>query len=97
MQILLSFAALMGAALDTQLINVESGRVIVEFMNGKIKFHESFLEEEMKKTGIYIPYDLAPEFDDKEIVYLDDPMFERAFIEVYYPLCIANSLYQWEN
>ena len=80
-----------------KLINAETGSVIVEFLDGKIQFYDRFLETEMKESGIYIPRSKTSDFQDKEIVYLGDPMFEKAFIDVYYPFCIANSLYQWEH
>ena|SRR5262245_6208739 len=80
-----------------RLMNMETGSVVVEFTNGNAQFSDCFLETEMKQTGIYIPNSMQPGFDDKEIVYMGDPMFEKAFREVYYSLCIANSLYQWQN
>jgi hypothetical protein len=89
--------ALPFALFGEKLMNVETGSVIVEFMNGNIQFSDCFLEIEMKQTGIYIPPSKKTQFDGKEIVYMGDPMFEKAFLEVYYPLCIANSLYQWQN
>lgn len=85
------------AAFDTQLINVESGRLVVEFMEGNVQFFDPFMEEEMRETGIYIPPESLADFEDKKVVYLGDPLFEKAFIEIYYPLCIANPLYQWQN
>ena len=80
-----------------QLVNIETGSVVVEFINGQARFNDCFLEIEMKQTGIYVPPAKQPDFDNKAVIYLGDPMFEKAFIDVYYPLCIANSLYQWQN
>ncbi len=79
-----------------KLINTKTGYIVVEFENGKVQFHDRFLETEMKETGIFIPASMTSEFEGKEVVYLGDPLFEKAFVEVYYPLCIANSLYQWQ-
>ncbi len=80
-----------------KLINKKTGFVVVEFKGGKAEFHDRFLEAEMKETGILIPPGLVKQFGNKEVIFYDDPLFEKAFIEVYYPLCIANSLYQWQN
>lgn len=80
-----------------KLINTKTGFVVVEFREGKAQFHDRFLEAEMKETGILIPPLFAHNFEGKEVIYFGDPLFEKAFIEVYYPLCIANSLYQWQN
>ena len=82
---------------NMKLVNTKTNYVVVEFSNGKAKFHDRFLEIEMKETGILIPKNLASQYQGKETIYLDDPLFEKAFIEVYYPLCIANSVYQWQS
>lgn len=94
---ILFFTAISAAVFSEKLVNMETGSVVVEFVNGKVQFTDWFLEIEMKKNGIYIPASIKQDFDGKEIVYMDDPIFERAFIDVYYPLCIANSLYQWQD
>lgn len=80
-----------------KLVNTKTGFVVVEFKQGKAEFHDRFLEAEMKETGIFIPASMAKSFANKEMILLGDPLFEKAFIEVYYPLCIANTVYQWQN
>lgn len=80
-----------------KLINTRTGFVVVEFQNGKIQFNDRFLEKEMKETGILIPPILEEEFAGNKVIFLGDPLFEKAFKEVYYPFCIANSLYQWQD
>jgi len=80
-----------------KLVNTKTGFVVVEFQNGKALFHDRFLEAEMKETGILIPRPHLAEYGNREVIFLGEDLFEKAFIEVYYPLCIANSLYQWEK
>lgn len=80
-----------------KLINTKTGFVVVEFNQGKVEFHDRFLEAEMKETGILIPPPFLKSFEEKEVIYLGDPLFEKAFLEIYYPLCIANTVYQWQN
>ena len=80
-----------------KLVNTKTGYVVVEFSKGKAQFHDRFLEVEMKETGILIPPAMADQFEGKEVIFLGETLFEKAFVEVYYPLCIANSLYQWQN
>ncbi len=80
-----------------KLINTKTGFVVVEFIQGKAAFHDRFLEVEMRETGILIPPAFAKIFEDKEVIFLGDPLFEKAFVEIYYPLCIANTVYQWQN
>ena len=82
---------------DMKLVNTKTGFVVVEFKKGKVQFHDRFLEVEMKETGIFIPPSMTKLYEGKEMVLLGDPLFEKAFVEVYYPLCIANALYQWQS
>lgn len=100
-RILIATAAALTAAFNSgelmKLINTKTGFVVVEFQNGKVQFHDRFLEAEMKETGILIPPIHLKEYDGKEVIYMGDPLFEKAFVEIYYPLCIAHSLYQWEK
>jgi len=72
-------------------INAQTGDVIIEFYHDRILFHEWYLEEEMKTTGILIPHHRIAEFEGKEVVYLNDSIFRKAFFEVYSPLYIMNS------
>lgn len=80
-----------------KLVNTKTGYIVVELIEGKANFHDRFLEAEMKEAGILIPPSMIDSFEGKEVVFLGDPLFEKAFIEVYYPLCIANDLYQWQK
>jgi hypothetical protein len=79
------------------LVNRETGRVVVEFLEDHIQFNDRFLEAEMRETGIYIPSSNRNEFSEKEIIYFGDPLFQKAFVEVYYEYSIANFLYVWQN
>jgi len=80
-----------------KLINTKTGFVVVEFKEGKAEFHDRFLEVEMKETGILIPPIMTKDFENREVIFLGDSLFEKAFVEVYYPLCIVNSIYQWQK
>ena len=98
--LLLSSAAMIAAfnqEAPMKLVNMQTGYVVVEFQRGNAQFHDRFLEAEMKETGILIPPSMSSQFEEKEVIFLGEPLFEKAFVEVYYPLCIAHSLYQWQN
>ncbi len=98
MKHLLIAAALVASSGDfMKLVNTQTGYVVVEFQEGKAKFNDRFLEAEMKETGIFIPPISAKDFGGKEVIYLEDPLFEKAFREIYCPLSIANSIYQWQK
>lgn len=89
--------AFMNQGESMKLINTRTAFVVVEFQEGKVHFNDRFLETEMRESGILIPPILKDEFEGKEVIYLNDPLFEKAFKEVYYPFCIAHSLYQWQE
>ena len=96
MKILLALA-IITTGFTEKLVNEETGFVVVEFLDGKAEFHDPFLETEMRQVGIYIPPSKVHRFGEKEIVYLNDQLFKKAFTEIYYPLSIANSMYQWQD
>lgn len=81
---------------EMKLVNTKTGFIVVEIKGGKAEFYDRFLEVEMKENGILIPPGMAKDFDGEKVIFLGDPLFEKAFIEIYYPLCIANQLYQWQ-
>ena len=80
-----------------QLVNLESGFVVVEFVGDKTVIHDRFLFEEMQKSGIVIPNYLQPKFGGKKRVRFDQQEFQRAFKEVYYEFCINHKVYRWER
>lgn len=79
-----------------KLVNIKTGFVVVEFKQGKVEFFDRFLEEELQDRGILIPSSMANQFDGMRVVFPSDSLFEKAFVEVYFPLSIANSNYQWQ-
>lgn len=93
----LTAAAAFAKGEPMKLVNTKTGFVVVAFNEGKAAFFDRFLEVEMKETGILIPPAMADQFEGKEVIFLGEPLFEKAFVEVYYPLCIANSVYQWQK
>ena len=80
-----------------KLVKTRTGFVIVEFKNGTPLFYDRFLEAEMKERGIAIPVSRQNEFNGKDTIYIGDPLFQQAFAEIYVPLTIASSNYQWEH
>ncbi|HSX11293.1 MAG TPA: hypothetical protein VLF94_06245 [Chlamydiales bacterium] len=92
---LLPFAAIHGA--DMKLVHAPTGYVVVEFkQDGQIIFNDRYLKAEMEEQGILIPPAMRAKFDNKKTVFLDDPLFPRAFVEVYCPLCIADPAFTWK-
>lgn len=80
-----------------KLVNKKTGFVVVEFNDEKIQFNDRFLQAELTELGIDIPPAFRKSFNGKKKILIDDPLFQKAFIEVYYPLTIANSDYSWEK
>jgi hypothetical protein len=80
-----------------KLIHSKTKFVVVEFQNDKVIFHDRFLEKEMKLRGIAIPPALRDQYEQKAFVKLQDPLFQKAFQEIYYPIYLAPREHVWEN
>jgi len=80
-----------------KLINTKTGFVVVEFKDGKPLFHDRFLKIEMKEEGIFVPPYLRDQFEGKEVILEDDPLFQKAFEKIYYPNNLNPDLYKWED
>lgn len=91
------FAAMKFEENPMKLVNIRTGFVVVEFKDGSPLFHDRFLEAEMKERGVVIPKDKKSDFNGQDTVFPGDPLFLRAFAEIYVPLAIASSLYQWQQ
>ena len=79
-----------------KLVKKETGQTIVEFKDHKAIFHSKFLEKVLSNEGILIPPVLRHEFDGKEIIFIDDPLFEQAFVQIYCRFNLDSS-YEWKN
>lgn len=71
--------------------------MVVEFQDDQVVFHDRFLEAEMKNHGVTIPPAMRDLFHGKSVVQMNDKDFPRAFKEVYYPLSIDTSVYEWDE
>lgn len=80
-----------------KLVNKDTKGVVVEFTDSKIIFHDRFLEAEMSENGITVPTALQKEYGNKEIVFVEDSEFLKAFKEIYYPSSMNPNVFQWED
>jgi hypothetical protein len=80
-----------------RLVNLKTNQVIAEFEGTITKIHNKFLEKEMEEMGIAIPPGLRTFFGGKDVVYLQDSLFQKAFKEVYSLKAIEQSLARWEE
>ena len=78
-----------------KLIDTKTDFVLIEFKNGHPKFHHGLLEAILKDWGVSIPSNLQEHFEGKRTIFLDDPLFEKAFVEVYCLFHLRNPIYQW--
>ena len=99
-----TFLALFGVLLGTahgedvlRLVNTKTNSVIVSFYENHAEIHHPILAKELEHSGIFIPPYLREMFEGKTTIFLEEPLFQKAFAEVYYPLVIANPDYQWKN
>lgn len=82
-----------------QLVDKNTGKVIIEFKDEAVIFHSPFLEAQFEERGIPIPPALQPSFEGKQEIFLGELLFQKAFVEVYLPFYLAgaNSPYEWKK
>lgn len=80
-----------------KLINKETQCIVVEFTDTKTVFHDRFLEAEIAENGITIPPALQEEYEGKEVIFVEDPQFLKAFKEIYYPLGMNPKVFEWKD
>jgi len=75
---------------EMKFINAKTGKVIIEFQSSETLVHDPILRAEFEREGITIPPAFADEYSGKKTIYLSDEEFEKAFVEIYYPLTVKN-------
>lgn len=78
-----------------KLVDIETGDIMIEFIEGRVQFLHWFLERVLTNKGIFIPPYLQSEFRNKKAIFPDDPLFQKAFIEVYCKFSLTDPSYQW--
>ncbi len=78
-----------------KLVNIKSGKPLVEFKESETIFYNKYLEREMKRMGISIPHGMRALFEGKDHILLGDPHFQEAFKEVYYLTTVDHELFKW--
>jgi hypothetical protein len=73
------------------LIHPDSNEVVVKIEKNDVKIINNFLFKGLKVNGISIPGALRDSFEGKKVIYIEDPLFAKAFIEVYYPNCLKEA------
>lgn len=102
MKNVLFIAGMMAAATNGEpmkLVDPKTDRVIIEFKDNTVKFHSPFLEKILRDEGVPIPPGMRSLFNGKEIVFVDDPLFEQAFIKVFWPFYMDSvyATYEWRD
>ncbi|MBM3197732.1 MAG: hypothetical protein FJZ58_00560 [Chlamydiae bacterium] len=80
-----------------KLVAINPYEVIAEFIEDRVVIHRPLLQKEMEKIGIAVPSYKRESFAGKAIVKLDDPLFAKAFQEVFFALKMNTALYRWEK
>ena len=78
-----------------RLIDTKTGYVIIEFEENHVRFLNWFLEKELTNEGIFVPPFLSEEFEGKKAIFPNDPLFEKAFVEIYCRFSLTDPSYQW--
>lgn len=82
-----------------KLVDPKTDHAIIEFKDNTVKFYSAFLEKILRQEGISIPPGMRSSFNGKEVIFIDDPLFEKAFIEVFWPFHMdsAYASYEWRD
>jgi hypothetical protein len=95
--LLFTFSTVLAKGKNMKLIYKNTNQVIIEFINNKPVFHDKFLEKEMNHDGIIIPPAMAKNFKDKKVVFPNDDLFQKAFSEIFIPMSMNNSDFEWKK
>ena len=82
---------------EMKLIHKTTRFVVAEMDNKSIIIKDPFLEKELKLKGIKIPPVLQNQFEGKTVVKMGDPLFPKAFKEIYLKLNMGESAYEWKE
>ena len=80
-----------------RLVNIHTHRSIVAFEDKATRIFNKFLEREMKSMGIPIPPGMRGLYEGRDVVYLGDREFQRAFKEIYYITSMDSRIFKWQD
>jgi len=80
-----------------KLIHKTTGFVVAQEQGQSLQINDPFLEKELKLKGIAIPAPLRAQFDGKAVVRVGDPLFAKAFREVYLRINMGEGSYEWKD
>lgn len=80
-----------------KLVHKSSGFVVAEKQGRTVSIKDPFLAKELKLKGISIPVPLRDKFEGKAVVRMGDPLFSKAFEEVYLRLNMEGNSYEWKE
>ncbi len=95
---IVSLFVYLSSGAKSKLVNNNNGFVVIEFYNsGKIEIYDPVLRERFDQEGIFIPIEDRDAFNEKERIFLSDPLFKKAFTDHYRKQCFSDSAYTWMN
>lgn len=77
-----------------------NNRLIAIDQDDKIEIVDKEFQRTLGQSGISIPVFKRPSFEGRKVIYLDNTdsnLFRRAFLEVYYPMCLSKKTFIWEE
>lgn len=80
-----------------QLIHKTSKKPLIEFLKEQVLFYNPILEKMLRIQGIAIPLQLQEKYQQKAFVKLGDPLFQKAFCEIYCPQYFGSKEYEWKS
>lgn len=80
-----------------KLIHKTTGFVVAHEQGQSLKINDPFLAKELNLKGIAIPSPLRANYDGKSVIRMDDPLFAKAFREVYLKINMGEASYEWKD
>ena len=80
-----------------QLIHKKTGFVVAEENRTALAIKDPFLLKDLQISGISIPSALRGQYEGKANIKMDDPLFPKAFKEVYLKLQMKEGMYEWKE
>ena len=70
--------------------------VIADRIGSCLNIKDPLLLAQLKMNGIEIPPFMRALFQNKKVIYVDDPLFSQAFEQVYLKLYMDQKEYEWK-
>jgi len=80
-----------------KLVHKKTGYIIAKKTKDHLSINDPFILEEIKLKGISIPLFLRSQFNGHDVIKMGDPLFNKAFEQVYIKFAMKADGIDWQN